>query len=119
MRITHVRVRKLVSLTAGYGHDAIEMEAEVQDGESFESVVETLNSEIAKQLHKKAEERRLWRELDSLQRDVMSKMNERDGLDREIKAQRKIIREHDKLLRLAKEHGIDAQALDAALNLPF
>lgn len=116
MKITTIRYRKLVS-TDRYGHVAVELEAQLQHGDNYEQSFEALRAEVEKQLHGMGERDRIYALLPELQEQVVRLERQRDGLRDDVNANRKIIRDHSDLERLAKERGIDPVGLNG--EIPF
>jgi hypothetical protein len=110
MKITVIRYRRLQSHEFGYGHDAVEAEAQIDEGEDAESALGELKLWVNQRLDGIREVDRHVRTLQTLREQVVSHENERDQLAREIKANRKVIAEHENLAALARENGIDVEA---------
>lgn len=119
MKITHIRIRKLVSRPTGYGHDAIELEAQINpDTEDYETEIDALRVEVERQLQKASGHRDLSTKITDLYEEIHGLELRRDSLKGQVDENRKAIREHVQLLKLANEAGIDAHALDDNL-MPF
>lgn len=108
MRITAIRYRRLQSHEFGYGHDAVEAEAQIDEGEDAETALDELKAWVQNKLNKSELTRKLSTDLNDLANEVRSLEATRDRLLGEIKANRKIIVEHESLAALAREKGIDA-----------
>jgi len=111
MKVTHVRIRKLVSHANRFGHEACELEAQVEDGEDWEVVAEALRQEVDAQLRHADERSRLIRTLDDLRAGVVNLEREAERIRASIAEGRNIIRQHDELAEIARERGLDADAL--------
>ncbi len=108
MRITAIRYRRLQSHERGYGHDAVEAEAQIDEHEDAEAALDELKVWVLHRLDGVREIDRHIETLQSLREQVVSHERERDRLGAEIKANRKIIAEHEDLAALARKEGIDA-----------
>lgn len=117
MKITSVRVRKLVSTRHGYGHHAVELEAEVEPGELFETVAAKLSAEVDCQIRLAEKRSNLRASIDELMEEVSWYERQRDRLKAEVDGYRKAVQEHEKIAELAAKHGLDAEGL--ANPLPF
>lgn len=120
MKITTIRYRRLQSHDRGYGHDAVEAEAQIDEGEDADAALDTLKAWV---LHRLEGVREVDRHIDSLQRlqgDVKSAERRLAGLHDDIKQGREIIGQHEKLAEIAKREGLDAEGDQLfAVGLPF
>jgi hypothetical protein len=101
MRITAIRIRKLVSRATGYGHDAAEIEAALEDGDDPDTVATELRQRVDTEIRHSQERSLLDGILDELRYEVVRLERQRDGLHREIDDQRKIINDIEKLAEMA------------------
>lgn len=108
MKITTIRYRRLQSHDRGYGHDAVEAEAQIDEGEDAESALAELKVWVLHRLDGIREIDQHIETLDSLRYQVTDRQREYERLDAEVKKNRKIIAEHEQLATLAREKGIDA-----------
>ncbi|WP_380873644.1 hypothetical protein ACFB49_42890 [Sphingomonas sp. DBB INV C78] len=119
MKITTVRFRRLESHKHGYGHDAIEAEASVEDGETADEALSALQAWVLARLKQEAEiSNHIW-SLERLQDNVSSYERTLAGLKKDVERGRKVISDHEKLADLAREHGLDAQASQLGDGVPF
>lgn len=117
MRITAVRVRKLVS-GPGYNHHAIEAEAAVGPDDDPGHVYEKLAGWVDGQLRGLQEIDDLSERRDSLRYEVKRLEDRRDALRKNIDHDNAIIARHDKLRELAAQHGLTG-AEDIGDPIPF
>ena len=108
MKITAIRVRKLVS-GPGFNHHAIEAEAAVTDSETPDEAREALTAWIESGLRCEQEITDLRRHLDSLRHEVAQAERRVAGLREDIERGRAIIRQHTELGDLAAKQGIEYQ----------
>ena len=113
MRITAIRIRKLRSHQHGYGHDAAEIEAAVEDGDDPAVVAETLHAAVEAELYRANRKHDALRSLSELNGQIATSEHEKARLERicaELKAdvarQRAIIAAHEKLAGLAKQQNL-------------
>lgn len=118
MKITVVRFRRLQSHDRGYGHDAVEAEAQVEDGETPEEAIDTLKGWVAAQLSHLKKTSELTHSLTQLMTDVKYYEGSLARVQQQIEYNRKILREHDKLAELARANGLDFEA-DQLDGIPF
>jgi hypothetical protein len=118
MNVTHIRIRKLVSRDTGYGHDAAEIEAQVEDGDDWEQVAIEVHRMVDSQIRQGKEAYGLRHCLDDLRTLVHNIERERDDLAKQISENRKIIQPYEKLEILARNHGIDTAGLNDD-GIPF
>ncbi len=106
MKVTTIRLRKLVSTPHGYGHHAVELEGVVEPGESYEDAVEALRIQVETQLRQAGERETLCSTLDEMRSAVVYQEKRLASIKAEIEANRAIISNHGKLQDLAQRHGI-------------
>lgn len=111
MKIKVVRYRRLISHDRGYGHDAVEAEAQVDDGEEAEAAFDALKAWVHERLAKEEERSKLIYDLAQLRRDVEYAARDRDRLKRETEDFRKIARGNSDLHNLAIKAGRNDLAL--------
>lgn len=119
MKITTVRFRRLESHKHGYGHDAVEAEAQVEPCETAEAAMEALQRWVLARLNNEQQISDDLRTLERLRYNVASYERRVAGLKEDIERGRKIIVEHEKLADLAREHGLDAEADGLGDGIPF
>jgi hypothetical protein len=110
MKITTVRYRRLQSHDRGYGHDAVEAEAQVDQGEDADAAFAALREWVLYRLGTIREVDQHLETLDRLRNAVQSEKRYLDGLKADVKRGREIIEKHEKLADLAREHGIEVEA---------
>ena len=106
MKVTTIRLRKLVSTPHGYGHHAVELEAQIEDGESYDEAMEKLRRQVDAQVHQAGERDTLTQTLDELRRDVKWHEDRLARVKAEVTANRAIIKAHDQLQQLAAKLGV-------------
>jgi len=120
VKITTVRYRRLQSHDRGYGHDAVEAEGQIEDGEDADAALDALKLWV---LHRLDGIREIDHHIDTLQSlrgQVSSAERRLSGIKEDIETGRKIITEHEKLAEIAKREGLDAEGEQLfAVNLPF
>lgn len=119
MKITAIRIRKLVSRPTGYGHDAAEIEAQVEDGDDVESVAASLHSHCEAEIRRGREFADLRRTLDDLRSDVMRLQRQRDGIEDDLKRIRDQIAEAQDFAEAAEKAGLKVPPALARLTIPF
>jgi len=119
MKITTVRYRRLKSHQHGYGHDAIEAEAQVDEGESAEDALSGLKIWVQERLADGEERDRAYRKLEDIRLDVERYTRDRDRLKGECEEIRKIARGSDDLYELAKKAGREDLAALFNDEIPF
>lgn len=106
MRITAIRVRKLIS-GPNFSNLAVEAEIAPEPWEDADAARERLSAWVDAQLGKMRERDVLVEDVTALRREVVSLEQRRQGMKEDIDAARKVIREHEKLRELAVKNGID------------
>ena len=106
MKVTTIRLRKLVSTPHGYGHHAVELEAQVEPGETYDEAVEKLGHEVDVQIRQAGERDQLRQTLDQLRSDVKWHEDRLVAVKMDVATNRAIIKACDKLQDLAAKHGI-------------
>lgn len=119
MKITAIRIRKLVSRATGYGHDAAEIEAAVEDGDDPAAVAEELHRLVDTQIRQGADADRLRYTLDDLRSEVVRLERQKSGLVRELADQREEICKHEALAEMAVKAGIKLGPVLDNLLRPF
>lgn len=115
MKITHVRVSVLIS-GPGYNNSSCALEAELEDGDDYAAVADELRGRCKSQIKAQQEVERLWERVDEARQTVSDLEREIQRKRAEVEENRKIIRDHDRLVAICHREGIDPGALD---NLPF
>ncbi|QTH19624.1 hypothetical protein HRJ34_14700 [Rhizorhabdus wittichii] len=105
MKITVVRYRRLQSHKHGYGHDAFEAEAQVDDGETAEEAVAALREWVDGQLAAAAKVLDLRDTVELLTHEVEVQTRTRDRLKSEAEEYRKITKAGTDLYNLAVQAG--------------
>ena len=118
MKITAIRIRKLVSRERGYGHDAAEIEAAVEDGDNPEDVAATLHNMVDAQIRAGSREAHLRETMEQLYENIHGLERRRDIVNQELADQNAAIRKNDALIKLGKKHGIDVTEAENA-TMPF
>ena len=119
MKITTVRYRRLQSHDRGYGHDAMEAEAEVQPGETADDAFAKLKEWVTVQLGHQREIGRLCDTLESLRDRVKAEERSRDRVKAEAEEYRKVLEQNDKLYELALANGLTEEANLLSMPVPF
>ena len=119
MKITHVRIRALRSRPTGYGHDAAEFEAILEDGDDPAEVAAELRKRCEIEIRHGAEVSRLIDTIDSIRSEVRHAEQRRDGLKKESDELRAAIMSCSKLVDLADREGIEMPAELTNHVLPF
>ena len=115
MKITHVRVSVLES-GPGYNNSSCTLEASIDEGDDWTAVADELRGMCRQHIRGAKEVDRLWERVNEAQDRLANIEREIERKIREVEANRKIIREHDRLVAICHREGIDPGALD---NLPF
>lgn len=118
MKVTHIRLRRLVSHENRHGHDAVEIEAQVDDDEPFEFAMESLRGLVDGELAYRAQVTEMNRDLSALMVQVRSKERQLETLQRDIERNRGIVQQHDKLIELARANGLQEAVADLD-EIPF
>jgi|ERR1700733_11297627 len=119
MKITAIRIRVLRSRSSGYGHDACEIEAQVEEGDDPGEVAADIRSRCEAEVRQSAEEHRLIQSVDGLRSEVVSLERKRDQLKAEVNAAHKAIGDCEDLVQHAQRHGLKLPVAVDALALPF
>lgn len=119
MKITAIRIRKLVSRSVGYGHDAAEIEAQIEEGDDPDAVAAELHRRVDAEIRQGAERNRLTVTMTELYDAVTDLERQKERLTKQVEANRKAIREHEGLLELANERGIKLDGDLADQLIPF
>ena len=119
MKITAIRIRKLVSRATGYGHDAAEIEAAVEDGEDPAAVAEELHRLVDTQIRQGADADRLRYTLDDLRSEVVRLERQKLALAQDIGKQAEAISKHEVLAEMAAKAGIKLGPVLDNLVMPF
>lgn len=119
MKITTVRYRRLQSHDRGYGHDAVEAEAQVEAGESADEAFAALEAWVTAQLARKKEISLLFDTLQGLREQVRSEERSRDRVKAEAEEFRKVVKSSDRLYELAKANGLVEEAKLLFGDVPF
>lgn len=106
MRVTAIRIRKLVSRPTGFGHDAAEIEAEVEPGDDPEKVAEALHEMVAGEIRRSTEANSLRVTLDQVRNDVVYYQGRRDGLKADVERYRTALRQYKEFVAKAQQAGI-------------
>jgi hypothetical protein len=107
MKVTTVRYRRLQSHDRGYGHDAVEAEAQVEAHETAEEAFGALQAWVNGQLGMTREINSLSDTLIGLAEDVRRKERDLTRVAEQVKRGREVIAEHEALGALAAEHKLD------------
>lgn len=118
MKITNIRVRKLVS-GPGYNHHAAEVEARLEDGDEPNDVHEQLSGFVDAKIRNAAEIDTLRDLRDHLRSEVKDLEVARDRLKREVERNRAAIKSHEKIAELAEKAGLDVPEHLAECMIPF
>ncbi len=119
MKIITVRFRRLESHKRGYGHDAVEAEAQVEPYETADEALTKLQVWVSARLRHEQEIDDRINDLERLRDNVAHYERRVAGLKEDIDRGRKIIAEHEKLHDLAREHGLDTEAGELGDGIPF
>ena len=117
MKVTTIRLRKLASMPDGYGHHAVEIEAQVEPGEAIEVAAAQLHAEVDQQLATLQGRTSVRQSLDDMQDEVEWQREERRRLDAEVSRLHGIVAAHQDLAELAEERGLNLHGLP--LPVPF
>ena len=119
MKITHIRIRVLRSRSTGYGHDAAEIEAQLEDGDDPDQVIADLRTRCETEVRQGAEVSRLMDTLDGMRGELRFAEDRRDALRKEERALRASIMASTKLINLAVKEGIELPADLSDAVIPF
>jgi predicted nucleic acid-binding Zn-ribbon protein len=108
MRVTAIRIRKLVSREVGYGNDAAEFEAEVEAGDDLQVVADKLHQLVGAEIAKAQGRDELIDNLADLQDQLTGLSRQLTALKAEIEENDRVIAAHEELAELARERGIRA-----------
>lgn len=119
MKITAIRIRKLVSRNVGYGHDAAEIEARLDEDDNPDVVAAELHRRVDTEIRQGAERQRLGETVTELYETVARLEREKERMEKQIKANRAEIAKHKELVAIADRAGIrlDGDLFD--LLIPF
>ena len=110
MKIKTVRYRRLQSHEHGYGHDAVEAEAAVEEGEDADAVMSDLREWVLRRLETVREIDHHIETLQRLRDRTSSEQRNLERLQAEVKRNRELLSNHAKLADLAREHGVEVEA---------
>lgn len=110
MKITAIRYRRLKSQTVGYGHEAVEAEAQVEDGEAPDDALSALKAWVDRHVDAALRHEYNARRAEELANRVAGLESDRDRLRSEVERNREILRQHSKLADLARANGMGEQA---------
>jgi hypothetical protein len=121
MKITAIRIRILRSRPTGYGHDAAEIEAQVEYGDDPLEVAAVLRRMCEAEVRRGEEASTLVDMVQSLRSEVARNENALEGLRVEAADARQAIREQQEFIRMASEKGVPLPASIEFLSpdLPF
>lgn len=119
MKITHIRIRILRSRSTGYGHDAAEIEAQLEPGDNPTEVAAALRKRCETEVRQGAEVSHLIDRLDDLRCEVVQAEHRRDELRKEAAALGKSITACTKLVNLAESVGIELPPDLSTHVIPF
>lgn len=119
MKITHIRIRVLRSRPVGYGHDAAEIEAQLEDGDDPDLVTTELRKRCETEVRQSAEASRLIDTIDSIREEVVAAERSRNELRKEADELRASIMGCTKLLNLAEREGIELPSDLTTHVIPF
>ena len=119
MKITHIRIRVLRSRPVGYGHDAAEIEAQLEDGDDPGVVTTELRKRCETEVRQSAEASRLIDTIDSIREEVVFAERRRDELRKEANALHASIIGCTKLLGIAEREGIELPSDLTTHVIPF
>jgi hypothetical protein len=119
MKITAIRIRKLVSRPTGYGHDAAEIEAQVEEGENYEDVAARLHLLVEAEVRRGREIGSLAGTLDMLREDVVRLERTRTGIEGDIERIRDEIAAATDFAEAAEKAGLKLPPALQRLALPF
>lgn len=106
MRVTAIRIRKLVSRPTGFGHDAAEIEAEVEPSEDAAEVAKRLHLMVDAEIRQGGEISTIHRTLDEMRNDATYWGARRDALKDDVERYRVALRQHKDFVAKAQEAGI-------------
>lgn len=129
MRTTAIRYRRLESHKGGYGHDAVELEAQLEPGDDPETAFLDLRKQVLARLGHIADLHLLTSTIADLTEDAARQRRLFDRRERILDEQKQaiecnagIIGAHADLARLAADRGIATEAVRAQLaddGVPF
>ena len=122
MKITTVRYRRLQSHDRGYGHDAVEAEAQVEEHETADEAMGALQAWVGRCLGMTRQADDLAGRVVDLAREIRDKQHQRDLLAAEIKAANEVVEQYGRLGELAHEHKLAIPTSELALlgdTIPF
>lgn len=106
MKVTAIRIRKLVSRPTGFGHDAAEIEAEVEPGEDPAEVAKRLHQMVDTEIRQGGEISTIYRTLDEVRNDATYWTARRDSMRAAVSGYRTALREYKDFVAKAQAAGI-------------
>jgi hypothetical protein len=120
MKITAVRIRVLRSRSTGYGHDAAEFEAQLEDGDDPIAVAADLRRMCETEVRQGAEISRNYDTLESLREQIIGYERSLEGRKAEGKNLAEMLGQFPAFVEAARKAGVRVpQMLDGKLGIPF
>lgn len=116
MKITHVTYRRLKSHPSRYGHDAIEAQAQVSEGESSEEALAQLRGWVLARLYEVGHADEVSARVDQIDQTIAARERKLELMGEEIEAAKKAVAASDRLQRLCRAAGFDDE-LKALFNI--
>ena len=120
MKITAVRIRVLRSHSTGYGHDAAEFEATLDEGDDAVSVAADLRRMCETEVRRAHEISRAYTTLESLREQIVGYERNVEGKKAESKNLADMLRAFPDFVEAARKAGVRVPAmLNQELGIPF
>src|SRR4051794_10510048 len=111
MKITAIRIRKLVSTRHGHGHNAVEFTAAVEEGDNPLEIAAKLRQMVDLQIHLADQREGLMHSLESLKAQVEQTSQILSDMKDQLNETLDRVDQCGELFGLAVERGIDVSAL--------
>ena len=120
MKITHVRIRVLRSRATGYGHDAAEIEAQIEDGDDVAEVAAELRRRCEAEVRQGADASRALDRITDLYEKLKRLEDQVAAKETQIKEARDLIGQFENFLTAAQKAGVHVPApLAQRFLIPF
>ena len=119
MKVTHVRIRVLRSRSTGYGHDAAEIEAQLEDGDDVAQVAADLRIRCEAEVRQGAEKSRVLDKLTDHYETLQRLEKQVEGYEAKVKAARDALGQFENFLDAAEKAGVHVPAPLAQNMIPF
>ncbi len=119
MKITAIRIRVLRSRSVGYGHDAAEIEAQLEDGDDATEVAAELRRRCEAEVTHGAEHARVLNKIGDTYATLKRLEDQAAGYEKQVKEARETLRQFEQFLEAAAEAGVHVPQPLARHSLPF